>query len=241
MQETLNTVIILAGGEGKRLRPFTEHTPKPMIPILDKPLMEHMIHLLEKIGFKRVILAIGYKAGKIIDYFDKKKEEFSIKIEYSIETTPLGTGGAIRMALLKCTTEKDVLVINGDSIFIADLNEMYKQHKKNINALVTIGVTTVEDISASGAVKLSGSVVTEFIEKPMIKKSGIINAGIYLINMAALNKFPLAEQFSFEKEFLEKECKNGTIYSYQINEFHTVNNIEQYNEMIKKLNDRRLI
>ena len=240
MQEHLETVIILAGGEGKRLRPFTEHTPKPMIDIFDKPLIEHMIRILEKKGIKRIILAIGYKAGKITEYFDKKKNEFSAKIEYSIEKTPLGTGGAIRLALSKCTDQKDVLVINGDSIFIADLKKMYDSHKKN-NALVTIGVTIIDDISASGAVKLSGHVITEFIEKPMIKKRGIINAGVYLVNLNILNKFPKEEKFSFEKDFLEKESKNNTLYSYLIDEFYTVNDIEQYKEMVKQLNGRRLI
>jgi D-glycero-alpha-D-manno-heptose 1-phosphate guanylyltransferase len=240
MQENIETVIILAGGEGKRLRPFTEHTPKPMINLFDKPLLEHIIHILEKKGIKQVILAISYKAGKIIEYFEKKKDEFSVKIDYSIEKTPLGTGGAIRLALSKCTNQKDVLVINGDSIFIVDLKNMYDLHKKN-NALVTIGVTITDDISASGAVKLSGPVITEFIEKPMIKKRGLINAGVYLINLSILNKFPKEEKFSFEKDFLEKESKNNTIYSYLIDEFYTVNDMEQYKEMVKKLNDRRLI
>ncbi|MGC8479395.1 MAG: nucleotidyltransferase family protein [Candidatus Micrarchaeia archaeon] len=240
MEENLETTIILAGGEGKRLRPFTENSPKPMITLFDKPLIEYIIHLSEKNGIKKIILSVGYKAEKIIEYFNKKKNEFSSKIEYSVENTPLGTGGAIKLALSKCTDKTDVLVINGDSIFFVDFKKMYEFHKKN-NALITIGVTMVSDISKSGAIKTSGSLITDFIEKPMIKKSGMINAGIYLINLRILNKLPKTDKFSFEKDFLEKECKNNTLYSYKLDEFYTINDIEQYNDVIKKLNKRELI
>ena len=75
----------------------------------------------------------------------------------------------------------------------------------------------------------------------MCSNKGLINAGVYLVNLSILNKFPKEEKFSFEKDFLEKESKNNTIYSYLIDEFYTVNDMEQYKEMVKKLNDRRLI
>ena len=236
----INTIIILAGGEGTRLKPILKHAPKPMIDVYNKPLLEHILELIEKKNPTKVIIAIGYKAGKIIEHFNKIKKRFSFELVYSIEKTPLGTGGAIKQALLNCTNEKNILVINGDSLFVVDLNKMYEQHNKH-NSLVTMGTTFVDDVSASGAIKLSGNIVTEFIEKPKTKKSGNINAGIYLINIRILNKFPKEEKFSFERDFLEKEVVNHTIFGYPIDEFYTVNNPLQYAQLLENLKDRHLI
>ncbi len=235
----IKTVIILAGGEGTRLRPITQSTPKPMVDLFNKPLLEHMIKLLEKQGVTKVILAIGYKAGKITEYFDKIKNDFSLKITYSIEDKSLGTGGAIRKALMHCDNET-VVVLNGDSIFVTDFEKMYHLHKNN-KAVVTLGLYFVEDISSSGSVKIEGDLITEFVEKPNVKKSGLINAGVYMMDKSILQKLPNMEKFSFERDFLEKEFKNHTLFGFTLDEFHTVNDPKQYAEILKKLSDRRII
>ncbi|MEM0201265.1 MAG: sugar phosphate nucleotidyltransferase [Candidatus Micrarchaeaceae archaeon] len=235
----IETAIILAGGEGTRLRPITNEIPKPMVELFNKPLLYYILRLLEKHGIKKVILAIGYKSGKITEYFDQIKNDFSFELIYSIEDKPLGTGGAIKKALLSCKNET-VIILNGDSIFVTDFEKMYKIHKLN-NATVTMGLYFVDDISNSGSVKLDNDLITDFIEKPNTKISGLINAGIYLLDKKILQKLPSDEKFSFERDFLEKECKNRTLFGYTIKEFYTVNNIEEYNYIIKKLNDRRII
>lgn len=235
----IKTAIILAGGEGTRLRPITQHTPKPMVDLFNKPLLEHILKLLEKQGIKKVILAIGYKAEKITEHFDKIKNNFSLDIVYSVEDKPLGTGGAIKKALMLCDNEP-VVVLNGDSVFLANFNEIYTVHKLN-KAVVTLGLYSVDDVSSSGSVQLDGNLITKFIEKPNTKTSGLINAGIYILDKSILHKLPTLEKFSFERDFLEKEYENHTLFGYVIEEFYTVNNLEQYEEMLKKLNDRRII
>src|SRR3989344_2760171 len=96
----ITTAIIVAGGLGTRLRPLTEKTPKPLLPIKGKPILEHTINHLKKHGVKRVVLSVGYKANKIKRYF-KDGHKFGIKISYSLETEPIGTGGATKKAAAK--------------------------------------------------------------------------------------------------------------------------------------------
>ena len=117
--------IILAGGRGKRLRPITDKIPKPLIPINNKPLIERTIKYLKKYGITEIIISIGYKSD-IIEKFLKKKKNFGCDIVFSIEKTPLGTGGAIKKAL-RFVDEESFVVLNGDIVTNIDLKKILKK------------------------------------------------------------------------------------------------------------------
>jgi len=117
--------IILAGGRGKRLRPITDKIPKPLIPINNMPLIERSIKYLKKYGITEIIISSGYKSNKI-ELFLKKKKNFGCKIIFSIEKTPLGTGGAIKKAL-KHIDDESFLVLNGDIVTNIDLRKILKK------------------------------------------------------------------------------------------------------------------
>ena len=119
----IETAIILAGGLGTRLRPLTDKTPKPLLPIQDKPIIEHIIDNLRKYGVKNVILSVGYRAEDIKEHF-KDGSHLGVNISYSIETEPLGTGGAIKQAAAGLV--KPFALLWGDNLMDIDLNTMYK-------------------------------------------------------------------------------------------------------------------
>lgn len=120
--------IILAGGRGKRLKPVTDYVPKPLVPIKNIPIIEWQIRYLKKFGIKEVIICTGYKTEMIENHLNMK--DIGIKIKFSIEKTPLGTGGAIKKAG-KMINEKSFFVLNGDTITNIDLKKLTKKEKCN--------------------------------------------------------------------------------------------------------------
>ena len=129
----LDTAIILAGGQGTRLRPLTDNLPKAMIPINGRPLLEHLVRSLERYGIKNIILSTGYMADKITGYFESNRGSFSSSITFSNEDKPLGTGGAIKRAMLSLRDKPDVLVLNADTLYAFDLDAMYELHRREAN------------------------------------------------------------------------------------------------------------
>ncbi len=228
--------IILAGGEGTRLRPLTYEIPKPLVPVLGKPMLEYIIEELERNGVEEIILSIGYKAEKIQEHFDGKQSDFKARIRYSIEREKLGTGGAIKLALSTMHVKEDMIVVNGDNLFRMDFKEMYSTHKRN-KALATIAVFDVPDVTGSGVVVLEGDKVVSFIEKPDPKdaQSRTISTGIYIIDKSIADYFPAKEAFSFEKDFLHEYAEKGRIYAQRMEMFLTVNDMKQYREAEEKL------
>ena len=201
--------IILAGGFGTRLKHVVSDVPKPMAPINDNPFLEYIFEDLKKKGVTHVVLAVGYMKEKIEEYF--KNQYKNIKISYSEENSPLGTGGAIKKAVSKCR-EEDIFIINGDTFYDVDLKKMKKFHIENKSSL-TIAVKEMENFDRYGSLVIENNKIVKFEEKkPMLK--GKINGGIYLIKK---NIFQGIEQesFSFEKEILENEKIEK--YAYESN------------------------
>ena len=230
--------IILAGGKGTRLRPLTFDIPKPLVKVNGKPLIEYALEELERNGVENVYISLGYKAEKIMHYLDHRKK-FGANIKYVLESKPLGTGGALRHAMERMHGYEDVISVNGDTIFKAELDKMYEFHKKN-KALITMGSFRLDNVRGFGVIETEGSRIVRFIEKPDPKevKSNIINAGIYIISKKVLDKLPREESFSLEKDFIEKIYKEEVIHHFPIERFITVNDIEQYkkaNEEVRKL------
>lgn len=192
-------VIILAGGFGTRLQAVVSDVPKPMAPINEKPFLEYILDDLKMKGITKVILAVGYKKEIIKNYF--KEDYKGIKIKYSEENSPLGTGGAIKQALFYCETN-DVFIVNGDTFFDIDFIEMQKKHQENQNDL-TIAIKEMENFDRYGTIVIKNEEIVKFEEKKYREK-GWINGGIYLLknNLLENNK---NITFSFEKNILENE------------------------------------
>ncbi|MBM0637665.1 nucleotidyltransferase family protein [Campylobacter sp. VicNov18] len=190
--------IILCGGLGTRLRSVINDVPKPMAPVNDKPFLEFIFKYLKKQNIKEVILAVSYKYEMIKEYF--KDEFLDIKIQYSIEKEPLGTGGAIKQAL---NFIKDrAYVLNGDTFFDIDLYKLKLNESR-----ICLALKIMQDFDRYGAVELdSQNFIQSFKEKEFVKQ-GLINGGIYLISKDIFNDFSLKKRFSFE-EFLQENYYN---------------------------------
>lgn len=201
--------IILAGGFGTRLSMVVSDVPKPMAPINGRPFLEYLLDDLNEKGINRVILAVGYKKEIIKSHFKKKYK--NIDIIYSDEDIPLGTGGAIKKALILAKDE-NIFIINGDTFFDVDLKEMYQFHKKNSSKL-TLAIKEMEKFDRYGSLILEGDKIIKFEEKKCVDK-GYINGGIYLIKKELLNKEE-KESFSFEKDILENKKFQIEKYGYK--------------------------
>ncbi|MDR2039133.1 MAG: nucleotidyltransferase family protein [Bacteroidales bacterium] len=199
----MKEAIILAGGFGTRLQSVISDVPKPMSPIGNQPFLEILLRQLSFYGFSKVILSVGYKHEVIRNYFGHRFS--SMQIEYCIEDTPLGTGGAILRSMSMLTSD-DVLVMNGDSIFLLPLDVFYHFYRSQ-QTPVSIALKAANDFDRYGAVILDGDKVIGFEEKKQVAH-GVFNAGLYWLKSSVKNKISaLGEQgaFSFEKEVLEKQ------------------------------------
>jgi len=169
--------IILAGGRGKRLKPITDYVPKPLIPIMNIPIIEWQIKYLKKFGITEVIICSGYKTKMIEDYLNNKK--LGIKIAFSIENKPLGTGGAIKKAGKKIK-DKSFIVINGDTITNIDLKKLMKKE----NSIASIQLRT-----KFGILQTEQNKIIKFDEKKEIIDLWM-NAGIYHLNKETIKELP---------------------------------------------------
>ena len=171
-------VIILAGGKGKRLRPITDYVPKPLIPIKNISIIEWQIKYLKKFGISEIIICSGYKTKMIENYLNNKK--LGIKITFSVEDKPLGTGGAIKKAGKKIK-DRSFLVINGDIITNIDLKKLIKKN----NAIAAIQLRT-----KFGILQTDKDKIMKFDEKKEIENLWM-NAGIYHLNKETLKELPI--------------------------------------------------
>jgi len=175
--------VILAGGFGKRLKPITDNCPKPMIEILDKPIIEWQIQLLAKNNIKEIIICVGYLKEQIIDHI-ASGNRFNVKVAYTVEEEPLGTGGALKNTYSLLKDEKEgFFMINGDILTNIDFKYLADKNKTNTLAVVPLN-------SPYGIVDFDEQLnVTGFKEKPHIVDKWI-NAGIYFFNEDVFNYLP---------------------------------------------------
>lgn len=203
--------IVLVGGLGTRLRPLTESVPKPMVDVAGRPFLEYVLDELINEGISQVCLAVGYKADVVIQHFGN--EYRGIPLAYSREDTPLGTGGAIIRAL-DFVQGASILIVNGDTLFRVNLNDMFHQHEEH-HANLTIAVKYMKNFTRYGSVLLNDTgLVTDFEEKKP-KTDGFINGGVYILNRRRILEAPLPEIFSFESDFMERYCTELEINSYK--------------------------
>ena len=191
--------LFLAGGIGTRLKPLTDNLPKPMVPMMVKPLLERNMLKLKESGVDEIILSTCYKPQKFEEYFGNGSK-FGLKIKYICEDIPLGTGGAIKNT--ESFFDETFIVFNSDILSDINISELIKFHKQK-SAAVTIAVTQVENPSAYGVIEYNEECYAKsFTEKPKGSsiKSNYINAGIYIFEPDVLKEIPLCRAVSVERE-----------------------------------------
>jgi mannose-1-phosphate guanylyltransferase / phosphomannomutase len=189
----------MAGGEGTRLRPLTSNQPKPMVPIVGKPCMEHILELLKRHGFDDVIVTLAFLPQAIRSYFGDG-EGLGLRIEYSVEESPLGTAGSVRLASGRL--DDTVLVISGDALCDIDLGTLVEFHRERQSA-VTIALKSVENPLEFGIVVTGeDGRIERFLEKPSWGQvfSDTINTGIYVLEPDVLKHVPTDRPYDFSKE-----------------------------------------
>lgn len=208
--------IILAGGFGTRLSHLLENKPKALAPINEKPFLQYLIQYLLNNGIHKFIFSLGYLNNQIIQFLNIKYE--SLDYEYVIDPFPLGTGGAIRLAIEKCKQDF-VLIVNADTFFDVDLNEMFIFHQ-NCNSNCTFALKPLTNYDRYGTVEVDDNLkITKFVEKKVTEK-GLINGGYIILNKQILvDKFNLNTSFSFEKDFIEIFFNEINSYGYVSNEY----------------------
>lgn len=217
----ITEAVILCGGKGTRLKSVVVDLPKPLAPIGGKPFLSILMKYLCGQGMKRIILATGYMHEAMESTYGKA---FSgMEIAYSRELTTLGTGGAVAMALRKAESE-NVLVLNGDSIIKFSLAETAKRYFEIKNDFPDIPFPTLltlkrmENVDRYGAVAFEDGRIKAFEEKAFRKRC-FINAGVYILNKETFRDRAVGEVFSFEKDFLEREVKKGSLFGIESDGF----------------------
>lgn len=225
-------VIILAGGFGTRLRGVVSDLPKPMAPVNGKPFLSYILNELSKQGVGRVILSVGYMAEKIVSFFGVSY--LGMELVYVIEDQPLGTGGALKLAMQKCTQDH-VYVFNGDTyleIDIRALEELWKIKRE----LIIVGVE-IDEIGRFGCLEIENGYVVGFSEKSADGR-GIINAGCYLLTPRLFNEGNYDSPFSLERDFFNS-IENKKMFKVFITNgyFNDMGTPEGYKEMQQKMLD----
>jgi D-glycero-alpha-D-manno-heptose 1-phosphate guanylyltransferase len=207
--------IVLAGGLGTRLRSAVPDLPKCMAPVAGRPFLSHVIDYFRQQGVDRFIFSLGYM-HEVIEAFLSVQYP-TLAVQYSIEEEPLGTGGAIKLACNKAT-QKDVLILNGDTIFKIQLNQLSAFHSSKA-ANCTLALKPMQDFDRYGVVELAADHAVQNFREKQYYASGYINGGVYMLDVPSFLQESLPEKFSFEKDYLEKRYPAGKIYGLVQDEY----------------------
>jgi mannose-1-phosphate guanylyltransferase/phosphomannomutase len=223
--------VVMAGGEGTRLRPLTSNQPKPMVPIVGKPCMEHIVELLRRHGFEDVIVTVAFLPQAIRSYFGGG-EGLGVDIGYSVEESPLGTAGSVKRAAGRL--DDTFLVISGDALCDVDLTQIVAAHREK-GASVTIGLKSVENPLEFGIVVTDeDGRVERFLEKPSWGQvfSDTINTGIYVLEPEVLKHIPQDRPYDFSKELFPLLLEMGRpIYGHVFEGYwQDIGNLDQYRQ-----------
>ncbi len=200
--------LILAGGEGTRLRPLTSTVPKPVVPLVDRPFIAFMIDWLRGHGVDDIVMSCGHLASGVRNVLGDG-EAFGIRLRYVEEPRPLGTGGAVKYA--EPLLDERFLMLNGDVLTDIDVSAQIAQHERT-GARATLALTPVEDPTAYGLVRLAGDgAVTEFVEKPSPDQieTNNISAGIYVLERSVLDLLEAGQPASIERDVFPQMVGHG--------------------------------
>jgi NDP-sugar pyrophosphorylase family protein len=233
--------ILLAGGKGTRLRPLTIHTPKPIVPIFNRPFLHYQIDLLKQVPeIDEVILSLNYQPRRIEEIFGDGSE-VGIKIRYVVEPAPLGTGGAIKYAGDHLT--ESVVVFNGDVLTEIDLAAVLRLHRAR-QARATIVLTPVDNPTAYGLVETDAAGnIKRFLEKPKPEEitTNNINAGIYILEPDTFDRIPSNVAWSIERSYFPSLVeRNETFVGYVYNGYWIdIGTPEKYMQVHRDIMDGR--
>ena len=200
--------VVLVGGEGTRLRPLTETVPKPLLPLVDKPILDHLLDHLVRHGVREVIMSSPYLEDTFHPFIEARGGDPAIA--WVTEREALGTGGAI-VSVLERLGDQPFFALNGDILTDLDLTAMLASHRRG-GAAVTIATHHVEDARAFGLVVTDETGrITEFREKPTDLVPGAINAGTYVLEPSALHIWPAGRNTSIEKEIFPRSIQEGAV------------------------------
>jgi NDP-sugar pyrophosphorylase family protein len=202
-------VFILAGGLGTRIRSLFPDCPKPLIPFHGKPFLQWQIELLAKQGFKDFVLCIGYLSEQIVEQFGDGSS-LGVKIEYSIESTPLGTGGAVKHAAK--LIDSKIMLLNGDTYLNTNYVELINRHQELVQQKQAIGSMSLvyrQDTDRYGSVTLTASnQLAEFHARSSDLAPGLVNAGAYIFEPQILDFIPTNQQTSLEADTFSQIINN---------------------------------
>ncbi len=200
--------VIMAGGYGTRLKPLTNELPKPMVPIIDKPIINYIINTLKKYGITDIIVTLGYKPERIIDYLGDGSD-LGVKVRYSVENIPLGTAGGVKK--ISDMIDGTFVVISGDALTNIELDSMMSHHMSH-GKLMTMAVKEMDDVTGFGVVKCDeDGAVTSFIEKPKHSLDKLVNTGIYILEKKVLNYIPEGK-YDFARDLFPAMMNNLSAY-----------------------------
>lgn len=201
-------VIVLAGGLGTRLQGVIGQYPKCMADVNGRPFLAYLFDYLATQRVTRVILSLGFKHKVVTEWV--QQQDLPFVIDHVIEHEPLGTGGGMQLAMKEAVAD-NVIVLNGDTMYVADLPKQMATHRA-LHAAVTLGLKKMYDFDRYGVVKTNDhGRITSFEEKQH-RAEGLINAGVYIVNTYAYFGKQLPVKHSFEKDYLEKFAHEGKFY-----------------------------
>jgi len=207
--------VVMAGGEGTRLRPMTASMPKPLLPVVNKPIMEHVLLLLKRHGFTHTVVTVQFLASLVRNYFGDG-EEWGMTLEYATEEVPLGTAGSVKNAQ-RLIGDEPFLVISGDALTDIDLTDLVRFHKEK-NALVTVCLTRVPNPLEFGITIIDDDGrVQRFLEKPTWGQvfSDTVNTGIYVMEPEALDRVVAGEAVDWSADVFPALLADGLpVYGY---------------------------
>lgn len=227
--------LILAGGLGTRLREVVNDRPKAMAPVNGKPFLEYQIKFLKNNGINEIVLSTGYKSEKIENYFGSGKNH-GISIRYVKEKELLGTGGAVKNSLEML--DDQFFALNGDSIFLVNINSMLHFHNNN-QADLTLALAKVEEKGRFGSVKVNDkSQVVEFVEKESIF-GDLINGGIYFFKKSNFDWSAFPQKFSIEKDFFPKVMTRNKVFGFISDSyFIDIGTISDYQKFVQHIKSK---
>jgi mannose-1-phosphate guanylyltransferase/phosphomannomutase len=225
--------VLMAGGEGSRLRPLTSRRPKPLAPVAGKPVMQHIIELLRRHGISEIVATLHYLADEIEAYFDTG-ESWGVTMRYVVEDTPLGTAGAVKMAQ-ELLADDAFLVISGDALTDVDLSALMNHHRSAGND-VTIALQRVTNPLEFGVVVTDDQGrITRFLEKPSWGEvfSDTINTGIYVLEPGILDRMIRGRMYDFSKDLFPEMLRDGAkLGGWVLSDAYwtDIGNLEQYQQ-----------
>src|SRR5580765_995066 len=233
--------VILAGGEGTRLRPLTSNQPKPMMPIANVPMMEHIVKLLAEHGFDDIVVTVAFMANHIRNYFGDGSE-LGVRMRYATEEAPLGTAGSVRNAMDEL--DETFLVISGDVLTDFDLSRVMREHRAQ-EAFASIALKRVENPVEFGIViTREDGTIERFLEKPTWGEvfSDTINTNIYVLEPEIFDFIPAAEIVDFSGAVFAEVLERGKkLYGHVVDGYwEDVGTLEAYRRAHEDILDGRM-